>query len=284
VETNNMNKPSLGDINFINCLPLHYGLVQGGFGSPVNVHSGIPTELNALVIAGELDVSPVSSIIYARNSEKLLLLPNVSISAQGGLQSIVLVSKYPINQLGQARIALTAKSATSHGLLKIIMSHAYQAAPDYFISSLSLVDGVLDDAQAVLFIGDDALHAYHHRVPGYHYYDLGAEWRAMTGLAMVYAVWVVNRQFANRHAELVQLVYRQVIGGFAYGLANLSAAARTLGDNVAFSTQQIINYINLLNYEFTPDHEQALLTYYKLAYDLGLIHHVPKIEFAKVIK
>jgi len=279
-----MNKPSLGDINFINCLPLHYGLVHGGFGSPVNVYSGMPTELNSLVIAGKLDVSPVSSIIYAKHSEKLLLLPDVSISANGALQSIILVSKYPIDQLGQARIALTVKSATSHGLLKIIMCHAYHGAPEYFISSLSLAEGVLDDAQAVLFIGDDALHAYHHQVPGYYYYDLGAEWKNMTGLTMVYAVWVVNRQFAAQHVDLVRLVHRQVTGAFAYGLSNLPAAAEMLAGQVSFSTQQLINYINLLNYEFTPHHKQALLIYYQLAHVLGLIEGVPEIEFAEVMK
>lgn len=279
-----MKKPSLGDINFINCLPLHYGLLQGGFGEPMNVKPGTPAQLNSLVVAGELNVSPVSSIIYAQHSEKLLILPDVSISANGGLQSILLVSKQPIGELGEARIALTAKSATSHGLLKIIMHHAYQANPEYFISPLSLEGGVLNDAQAVLFIGDDALYAYHHRQSGYYYYDLGAEWQALTGLAMVYAVWVVNRQFAKTSPTLLQMVYEQVTGAFAHGLAHLPAAAESLAGQVPFTNQQLIHYIQLLNYEFTPAHEQALLTYYKLAHGLQLIDQVPNIEFAKVIK
>ena len=279
-----MNKPSLGDINFINCLPLHYGLVHGGYGSSVNVHPDIPAELNRLVVAGKLDVSPVSSIIYAQHSEKLLVLPDVSISADGALQSILLVSKYPINELKQARIALTAQSATSHGLLKIIMYHAYQANPEYFISPLSLDEGVLDNAQAVLFIGDNALHAYHHRRPGFYYYDLGAEWHNMTGLGMVYAVWVVNRQFATHHADLVKMVHRQVTGAFTYGLSNLPAAVDTIVNKSSFNTQQLINYINLLNYEFTPAHKQALLTYYQLAHVMGLIQGIPEIEFAEVMK
>ena len=279
-----MNKPSLGDINFINCLPLHHGLVQGGFDQKVNVKSGTPAELNQLVVAGELDVSPVSSIIYARHSDKLVILPDVSISANGALQSILLVSKYPIQELKEARIALTAKSATSHGLLKIIMYHAYHASPDYFISPLSLEGGVLQDAEAVLFIGDDALYAYHNRVPGYYYYDLGDEWKKMTGLSMVYAVWVVNRQFATHHADLVHMVYEQVTGAFAYGLSNLSAAAQQLATTMPFSAEQIFNYINLLNYEFTPHHKQALLTYYQLLHVLRLIDGVPEIEFAEVMK
>lgn len=279
-----MNKPSLGDINFINCLPLHHGLVQGGFNQKVNVKSGTPAELNSLVIAGELDVSPVSSIIYARHSDKLLILPDVSISANGALQSILLVSKYPIKELKEARIALTAKSATSTELLKIIMYHAYQANPDYFVSPLSLEGGVLQEAEAVLFIGDDALHAYHNRIPGYYYYDIGDEWKKMTGLSMVYAVWVVNRQFASQHADLVHMVYEQVTGAFAYGLSNLSVAAQQLATTTPFSAEQLINYINLLNYGFTPAHKEALVTYYRLLHVLRLIDGVPEIEFAEVMK
>lgn len=279
-----MNKPSLGDINFINCLPLHHGLVQGGFNQKVNVKSGTPAELNSLVIAGELDVSPVSSIIYARHSDKLLILPDVSISANGALQSILLVSKHPIKELKEARIALTAKSATSTELLKIIMYHAYQANPDYFVSPLSLEGGVLQEAEAVLFIGDDALHAYHNRIPGYYYYDIGDEWKKMTGLSMVYAVWVVNRQFANQHADLVHMVYEQVTGAFAYGLSNLSVAAQQLATTMPFSAEQLINYINLLNYGFTPAHKESLVTYYRLLHVLRLIDGVPEIEFAEVMK
>jgi chorismate dehydratase len=279
-----MDKLSLGNIKFINCLPLHYGLAHGGFGESVHIHSATPAQLNHLVVSGELNISPVSSIIYAQNSDKLVLLPDVSISAEGALESIVLVSKYPIEQLGQARIALTAKSATSHGLLKIILHHAYQATPEYFISPLLLNEGVLDHAEAVLFIGDDALSAYHHQSPGYYYYDLGDEWKKLTGLPMVYAVWVVNRDFAARHNEAVQMLYEKVTGGFAYGLSHIEAAANTVQGKFSLKAAQIIHYIGLLNYQFTPAHEQALLTYYKMAHGLGLSPKVPEIEFAKVVK
>jgi chorismate dehydratase len=279
-----MVEPSLGNINFINCLPLHYGLAQGGYGQHVVIHSAVPAELNSLVVKGKLNVSPVSSIVYAQNCDKLVLLPDVSISAEAALESIILVSKYPIEQLRQARIALTAKSATSHGLLKVILHHAYHADPEYFVSGLSLAEGVLDDAQAVLFIGDDALYAFHHQQAGYYYYDLGAEWRKLTGLCMVYALWVVNRQFAGCQAKAVQMLYEKVTGGFAYGLAHLPAAADTLAGKFSFTREQIIHYIGLLNYQFTPAHKEALLTYYRLAHGLGLIPVVPKIEFAEVIR
>jgi len=277
-----MQKPRLGHINFINCLPLTYGFKYGCFDEGIAVHPGVPAKLNSMILDGMLDVSPVSSVIYARNSAKFLVLPNVSISADGKLRSILLVAKRPIDCLDGARIALTAKSATSHCLLKIILHHAYQAQPEYFISDLSLDGGVLDQAEAVLFIGDDALFAYHNRRPDYYYYDIGAEWKKLTGLPMVYAVWIVNRQFAEAQPDSVQTVYDRVTGGFAYGLKHINEAVVTMVDHHLFNDEQVSGYLRLLNWEFTPAHEQALLKFYQMAFGLGLIERVPAIEFAEV--
>lgn len=277
-----MRQPQTGHINFINCLPLTYGFSCGGFAQGLSINEGTPAVLNQKAIEGQLDITPVSSIIYAQHPDKFVLMPDLSISADGALQSILLVSKLPIDQLDGCRVALTAKSATSHGLLKIILSRAYQARPDYFISRLSLDAGVLEDAQAALFIGDDALYAYHHRTAGLYYYDIGQEWKQLTGSPMVYAVWVINRQYAGECPQQVQAAYKLLTGGFQYGLANLSSAADTLIGKFPFDTAVIRRYIGLLNYRMTDTHKQALLTYYTLAKELGLVPQVPRLEFFEV--
>ncbi|MGI6091936.1 MAG: menaquinone biosynthesis protein [Veillonellaceae bacterium] len=279
-----MKEPRLGHINFINCLPLTYGLTHGGFGQGLTVERNIPARLNEQMIAGLLDASSVSSIVYARNCERLLILPDVSISANGALESILLVAKRPIDQLKDARIALTAKSATSHCLLKIILHNAYKASPEYFISGISLEAGVLEEADAVLFIGDEALYNYHNRHDEYYYYDIGAEWKKLTGLRMVYALWVIDRRFAADYPNHVHTLYESVTRGFAYGLKHLNDAAATQIGKVPFTTQQITHYIGLLNYQFTPAHWQGLLTFYQLGHELGLIEDVPDLEFAEVVK
>lgn len=277
-----MTQPRLGHINFINCLPLTFGLVNGGFGQGLEVQQDIPARLNEQIIEGFLDASPVSSIVYARNSNKLLIIPDVSISANGALESILLVAKRPIDQLQDSRIALTAKSATSHCLLKIVLHYAYKASPEYYITGRSLEAGVLDDADAVLFIGDEALYNYHNRSEGYYYYDVGEEWKKLTGLRMVYALWVINRQFAAYNTEHVQAIYKTVTSGFKYGLKHLDDAAATLIGKVPFTTRQIVHYIGLLNYQFTPDHQNAVRTFYRLAHELDLVERVPDLEFAEV--
>ena len=277
-----MDKPRLGHINFINCLPLDWGLTAGGFGSGLAVHPAVPAELNRMVTAGELDVSPVSSIVYAVNADKLLILPGLSISAPGALQSIVVVAKRPLAELGGRPVALTAKSATSHGLLKIIMKKAYGVEPAYVISPLSLAEGVLDGADAALFIGDDALFAYHNRQSGLLYYDLGAEWRRFTGGPMVYALWVANRDFAARRPDLLQTVYDRVKGGFAYGLAHLETAATARAGAAPLTAAQIVHYIGLLDYRLDEPHRQAVTNYYRLAAELGVIAAAPPLALAAV--
>lgn len=277
-----MDKPRLGHINFINCLPLDWGLTEGGLGAGLEVHPAVPATLNRLVVAGDLDVSPVSSIVYAQNPDKLLLLPGLSISAPGALQSIVVVARKPLVELDGRPVALTAKSATSHGLLKIILKKAYGVEPVYSVSPLTLAEGVLDGADAALFIGDDALFAYHNRRDGLLYYDLGAEWRKLTGGAMVYALWVANRGFAARRPDLMQLVYDKVRAGFAYGLAHLEAAAAARAGRTPLTAAQVVRYIGLLDYRLDEAHRQALTNYYRLAAELGLIPSVPHLDFTAV--
>ena len=58
---------------------------------------GVPTELNRQLIAGELDVAPISSIEYARNADTLRLLPRLCVSSEGAVESIQLISKTPLD-------------------------------------------------------------------------------------------------------------------------------------------------------------------------------------------
>lgn len=279
-----MEKSRLGHINFINCLPLSYSLRYGGYDAGLEVCWDVPAKLNSRIVHGQLDISPVSSIVYAWHSEKFLIMPDVSISADGALRSILLVSKKPIEELAAGKVALTAKSETSHCLLKIILHDSYQAVPEYFITQSSATGEVLAEADAVLFIGDDALFNYHNRQEGLFYYDIGAEWKKLTGLPMVYAVWVIRREYAHAQPELLHTACERVAGGFKYGLDHIDQAVAAFVDRLPFSREQISTYLKLLNWSLTPERQQALLAFYHRAYRIGLIEQVPEIEFAEVCK
>jgi chorismate dehydratase len=279
-----MEIPKLGHINFLNCLPLTYSLKYDGFDQGLAVSSDVPAVLNENIIQNRLDVSPVSSIIYARNNEKLLLMPDVSITADGNVQSIILVSKKPIEKLSSDKILLTAKSATSHCLLKIILHKAYGANPQYYIRTIDMNTVLVRDITAKLLIGDDALYAKYHQQPGLYYYDIGLQWKKLTGLRMVYAVWVVNREFAKKRPDLVQYTYEKVTQGFKNGYAKKRQAIASVLDTKPFSFTQLDEYLDVIKWDLGQEHLKALLTFYTLAHELNLIDHVPKFELAKISK
>jgi chorismate dehydratase len=114
-----MTCPRVGHINFLNVLPLTWSYAHGA-DQGLAITRGVPAVLNNDIVNHRLDVSNVSSIIYARDSEELVVLPDVCVSSDGDVQSILLVSRKPIGDLRDDKIILTAKSATSHCLLKII--------------------------------------------------------------------------------------------------------------------------------------------------------------------
>ena len=124
--------PRVGHIDFLNVLPLAYGYAHGG-ADGLAIARGVPAVLNSDLIAGRLDVSNVSSILYARHAEKLRILRGPCVSTDGAVESILLLSKKPIDAIEDDRIALTAKSATSHALLKIILQSGYGAVPTYSV-------------------------------------------------------------------------------------------------------------------------------------------------------
>jgi chorismate dehydratase len=279
-----MGYPRVGHINFLNCLPLTYSLRREDFARGMQVVAGVPSVLNNDIVNHRLDVSPVSSIVYARNHESLKLLPEVCISTNGTVQSIILVSRKPVEELRDDKIVLTAKSATSHCLLKIILSKAYGAKPNYYVRNVSPYQPIPEDAAASLLIGDDALYVNLHRESGLYYYDLGEEWKKLTGKWMVYAVWVVNRNFAMDSPELLQLVYDRITRGFRYGYERKADAIRSILMEKPFRFAELDEYLEVIKWKLGAAQLDGLEAFYKLAHDMNLIDHIPDIEIASVCR
>lgn len=273
--------PKLGHIDFLNVLPLKYAL-EHGMGAGLSVVRGVPAELNAEMAAGNLDVSNVSSILYAREYEHLTILPEVCVSSDGAVQSILLISRVPLENLTGESVALTAKSATSHCLLKIILAAA-GAMPSFSVADIAPENPLADARTAALLIGDDALWCYHHRKLGYYYYDLGAEWKKLTGKKMVYALWVARREFARLEHEELKLVQARLKKVFTSFEGSKIAIVRSALADKPFTYNQLADYIgNVIRYNLTDDYLAGLKEFYRRAAAINLIARVPELNIARV--
>jgi chorismate dehydratase len=273
-------KPKVGHIQFLNCLPLYYGLVKSEALLDLELIKGTPTELNSLLINGKLDISPISSIEYARHYKSLVLFPEFTVSSDGEVKSILLVSRSPIENLSGKKIALTTTSATSQVLVKLILSRGYQVEPEYFTCQPDL-GSMLAEAEAALLIGDIALRHYLDR-QGMYLYDLGAEWKKLTGKKMVYAVWAVNRNFAETQKVLNEHVFEIFKKSMDYSMEHLSEIAEYAARWEPFSPSFLMDYFRSLRFTFDKEYQEGLLHFYKLAEELGAIEKVPELEFISI--
>lgn len=269
-------KPRVGHIQFLNCLPLYYGLVKSYALLDIELVKGNPTELNKLLINGELDISPISSIEYARNHQSLILFPDFTVSSDKEVKSIILLSRYPINNLTGEKIALTSTSATSHVLLKLILK-AHNINPEYFIASPE-PERMLEKSSACLLIGDTAL-KYYLNGKSMYVYDLGYEWHKLTGHKMVYAVWAINRDFAINRKDLCKYVFNIFKKSMDYSMEHLQEISDYAERWEPFSSNSMMEYFKSLHFGFEEEYQKGLIFFYKKAKEIGELSYVPNLEF-----
>ncbi|HZD58959.1 MAG TPA: menaquinone biosynthesis protein [Anaerolineae bacterium] len=276
-----MLRPRVGHIQFINCLPLYYGLVHNNVLLDIELIKGTPTELNRWLLEGKLDISPISSIEYCRNYKDLMLLPNIAVAADGEVKSILFVSKVPVEEMDGRSVALTNTSATSQALVRIILRDKYKVSPRYFICPPDL-SSMLMEADGALLIGDDALRVLYNPPEGLYLYDLGKEWKEMTGRRMVFAVWAVRRIFAAENPDLVAEMYRAFMKSMGYSITRLDEIVSAASRWEVFSADFMRDYFVSLKFDLDSAYQQDLLAYATRAYELGFVQEIPKLEFVGV--
>jgi chorismate dehydratase len=219
---------------------------------------GVPTDLNARLLAGELDVAPISSIEYARNADRLQILPRLCVSSEGAVDSIQLVSKLPLEAV--RTVAVTPESATSVVLTKVLI-------PDATHVPLG------EAADAKLLIGDAALKsAFEDPTP---HYDLGRLWLERTGLPMVFAVWAAPEPLADGLAELEDALVASLRAARAEPEQLAHEAAARYGYPAGF----LARYFEKLRYSFGPRERAGLYTFLEMAQQVGELDRVPELRF-----
>lgn len=264
----------LGHIVYANCVPVHAGILDKAVDFPFELVEGIPSQLNRLLFAGGVDVSPSSSIEYALHPGRYRIMPGLSITSKDAALSIILESRFPLELLDAKRVALTTASATSNVLLRVVLEIMTGVRPEYGMYEQGVEDP-LDGVDALLTIGDLALHrAAAPRLR--HVYDLGEVWRRHTGLPFVFALWQINyrKDIDNELGLLYDILSRSK----RYGLERLPLLAERSAPRFGFSPDTLLRYWNTFSYDFGISEQQGLLAYYAYAAELGVIARAPELS------
>ncbi|HVF18983.1 MAG TPA: menaquinone biosynthesis protein [Mycobacteriales bacterium] len=275
-------RPRVGHIQFLNCLPLYYGLVESGTLLDVDLRKDTPDRLNERLLSGDLDIGPISAAEYLRHADELLVLPDLAVGSDGPVQSVCLVSERPPAELDGGRVALGSTSRTSVLLARMILEDRYAVRPTYFDCPPD-VGAMLMEADAAVVIGDVALRARRDAERlGLHCLDLGAEWRDWTGLPMVFAVWAVRRDFADSHPGQVKDVHEAFRRSLDSSLRQVDDIAERAARWEPFTAAELAAYFRALDFRLGPPQLAGLAEFARRAAARGFLPSGVTPEFVQV--
>jgi len=273
-----MSPLKVGWIDYLNSLPIYHGLATGDVATPAGVTfvKDTPTALNAGLMGGALDVSPISSIAYARHADELVMLPDLSINSVGFVHSVCLFYRNGLDSLEHGKIAITAQSATSEVLLKILLEKKWGLEADLLHTDPD-PERIGDDVDAVLLIGDDAMRcvlAY----PELGRVDLGEEWSRWTNTPMVFALWAARREVAAARPNDVRAVHDALVAGRHWGRAHRGEIIDHARRRVFLSRAFMARYFRDLRYDLDAPKLAGLARFYDLAHEVGALDRVPSLD------
>ena len=290
-----MGKLRISIVEFLNTAPLVWGFTEGPLEGRYELSFAVPSQCAEDLRAGRADVGIIPSIEYQR-MEDVVALPGMAVASKNEVRSILVISKMPIEHV--QRFALDTNSRSSVGLVRLLCRGHWNIAPE-FVDAAPNPDAMLAQADAALIIGDPALglrakvDALEAKVPGSEpccdgdpneqpvkdvetlfVYDVAQQWREMTGLPCVLAIWVARRG----------TVTPEIVADFqasrVYGLARIGEIAEAAALKLELPPRALEKYLTE-NIDFSLDEENlaGLTRYFEECAAAGLIPRARALEF-----
>lgn len=262
----------IGRIPYINCYPVYGAIDRGVVSLDAELVDGVPTDLNRRMERGELDISVVSAVEYARDADRYLLLPDLAISCDGPVRSVMLFSRRPATELTSRNVIVSRSSMTSVALLELLFENVWRARPRFVAGDAEIPDVIAassDDADARLVIGDAALVlGSNHRERYPYVYDLGQTWKEWTGQPFVFAVWVAQR---TTNVKEALVAHAGLIASRAWGLLHLDELANQAHRATGVDRDTCAEYLSGLDYGLSYPHLAGLTEFFRRLLERGRI-------------
>jgi chorismate dehydratase len=289
-----VNSLRISIVQYLNTAPLVRGFAHGPLRGKYDLSFTVPSQCAEALRRGAADLAIIPAIEYQRIPD-LALVPNLSIASKKAVRSLLLISRKPVNEL--TRIALDRGSRSTQALTRILCQKLWRIEPEFFEAEPEL-PSMLQKADAALLIGDPALRLSYAiepqarrdasgaltcsgasagiaEYPALYVYDIVEQWRVLSKLPAVLAVW------AGRRATVTPEVVQDFQHSLAFGLQHLDEICREASEELKLPAAHLRRYLTE-NIDYTLDNEnmQGLGVFYRYAAEMGLIPEAKAIERA----
>lgn len=270
----------VGRIPFANLLPIFHALETRVPPGDVRYVDGHPSELNRKLRAGRLDVSPSSSIEYAKRPDRYVLVPDISVSSRSKVMSVLLLSNGPVASLPDEPVAVTGSSDTSVVLLEILLRESLGKRNRLVRTTLPPARA-LRRHPAYLAIGDEAIREGLSGTAR-HVTDLGAWWRRETGTPFVFALWIASREAERERGEPLRRFARTLLLAKRAARDEIDRRGRRRLPAPAWIPGRFLAaYWRNLSYDLDAERE-GLMLFFRMARRIGRIPDVPPLRFLEL--
>lgn len=191
-----MSKTRVGIVNYLNTKPLLYGLERSSISGQIELIGDYPSRLAGMLIRDEIDLGLIPVAVLPELPE-YHIVGNYCIGTEGEIASVALFSDVPMQEI--KKVYLDYQSRTSVALLKYLMREYWGINPEIIEATNEDYRKEIKGTTAGLVIGD---RAFEQRKISTFIYDLGSEWRSITGLPFVFAAWVSTKKLPDDFIRL----------------------------------------------------------------------------------
>ena len=245
-------------IGFLNPAPLMWDFehppLAEALAARYKIDRMTPAECAARLADGRADIGLIPIAALA-TTPGLRILPGCTIASKNRVRSLLLVHRATQTLTVVRSVAADTASRTTLAYARILFNKWGNGGVP-FVPLAADLDAMLDRADAAILIGDPALLALEERFNRFErtgeelvYLDLAREWRALTGLAFVSAVWG-----AAPGCLLDERVAEDFIHSRDHGLENIDALVAEWSPRFAISEETIRMYLTT-NIHYVLDEE-----------------------------
>jgi chorismate dehydratase len=256
----------LGAVSYLNTKPLVYGL--DAHPDQFDVRFDVPAKCAELLHEGRVDLGLIPAIEYL--SGQYAIVPDISIASDGEVATVAVFTRKPINDV--QTLALDLSSRTSVALTRVLCAKKWNITPKFTPAEPDL-EAMLRKADAALVIGDPAfeIDPEQRKVTKI---DLGAEWKSLTGLPFVYAMWV------GRPGAVSPEQCRALQRARNRGLAHLPAIAKQESAGDSDYEQKALAYLrDNLKYGLGAAEQAGLRRFHELAAEIAVAPGLEPLRF-----
>lgn len=256
--------------------------LAGELGHRYEISWMLPSQCADELDAGSADIGLVPIAGLATNPT-LRILPGCTIASKGRVRSLLLVRRaaHPLENIRS--VAADTASRTTVAYCRI-MFHRWGNHEVLFQPMAADLDAMLDHAEAAIIIGDPALMALEERANRFErsgedlvYHDLAEEWRRLTDLPFISAVWGIRSSNTARSSPLNESVVSDFIHSRDHGLQNIDALVRHWSRQLPLTERTIRTYLTE-NIHYILDDEciEGMRGFFRMAAETGVL---PSYEF-----